>query len=80
MTEVAQLLDDLRSGKRPLAEVEKAFSERSWRPVRTQVSEDGLGDFPLENSFEEVSAAFLRGTVNSTIYDRLVQAARQAPG
>ena len=66
-----------------MVELEAAFSSRSWRPVRRTetgstdiLAEEPYGDFPLEDSFEEVTAALMAGEINSETYDRLVLASR----
>jgi hypothetical protein len=82
-SEVSDLLDALRDGTMTLDEVAQRFRERQWprrrRPppasyleMAARVQEDPEPYDP--NSFDDVTAAYHRGELSDSQYDKLAEA------
>jgi hypothetical protein len=87
MSEISELLAELRNGSMDLEEVAVRFRERQW-PTRDSASpRDGRDAFAaeecdpeplLEGSFEEVHAAYMRHELTKDQYAVLAKAAAEA--
>lgn len=82
-TEVTELIGALQNGSMTLEEVADRFRERSWPRRNTEKADTYLDlaaaaerdpDPYLEDSFDDVAAAFHRGELSDIQYEILAQA------
>jgi hypothetical protein len=83
ITEVTELIADLRNGSLSLEEVAERFRERTWPRTRKpapasylEMAADALEDPQpdVPGSFDEVTAAYDRGELTRTQYRALAEA------